>query len=104
MGCNSFEAYFFWKHLKKSGHLSFYWFCALDLQLTVVAQVLIESGCVCTEVEYIVKVQTGSERGAGTDANIFVNITGDLGDTGERQLEDSNNINKFEKNQVYFIV
>ena len=44
---------------------------------------------------------TGDKRGAGTDANIFVNIFGELGDTGDRPLEESKtNKNKFERNQV----
>lgn len=55
------------------------------------------------EVTYIVKVFTGSEFGAGTDANVFLNLYGENGDTGERQLKDSStNINKFERNQVNF--
>jgi len=53
-----------------------------------------------TEVEYLVKVYTGDKFGAGTDANVFVNITGEFGDTGERQLSESNNMNKFERKQV----
>ena len=53
-----------------------------------------------TEIEYTLRVKTGSVFGAGTDANVFINLTGDLGDSGERQLKNSNNINKFEKNKV----
>ena len=50
---------------------------------------------------YHVFVHTGDKRGAGTDANIFLNIFGELGDTGDRPLEESkNNKNKFERNQV----
>lgn len=38
---------------------------------------------------------------AGTDANVFLTIYGDLGDTGERKLAKSeNNKNKFERGQV----
>lgn len=56
---------------------------------------------VSTEVEYIVKVYTGTERFAGTDANVFICIYGEKGDTGERQLKDSStNTNKFEEGQV----
>ena len=44
---------------------------------------------------------TGDKRGAGTNANIFLNIFGELGDTGDRPLEESKtNKNKFERNQV----
>jgi len=46
-------------------------------------------------------VYTGDKRGAGTNANIFLNIFGELGDTGDRPLEESKtNMNKFERNQV----
>lgn len=39
--------------------------------------------------------------GAGTDANVFLTIYGDLGDTGERKLAKSeNNKNKFERGEV----
>lgn len=50
---------------------------------------------------YQVFVHTGDKRGAGTNANIFLNIFGELGDTGDRPLEKSkSNRNKFERNQV----
>ena len=53
-----------------------------------------------TEIQYRVKVVTGDILGAGTDANVFINVYGEFGDTGERHLKDSDNINKFERNQV----
>ncbi|XP_068166911.1 lipoxygenase homology domain-containing protein 1 [Antennarius striatus] len=50
---------------------------------------------------YKVSVRTGDMYGAGTDANVFLNIFGDLGDTGERKLAKSeNNKNKFERGEV----
>ncbi|XP_065519706.1 lipoxygenase homology domain-containing protein 1 isoform X2 [Lathamus discolor] len=53
------------------------------------------------ENTYEVHVLTGSVWGAGTDANVFLSIYGiGRGDTGERQLKRSNNLNKFEKGQV----
>ena len=45
-------------------------------------------------------MKTGDIFGAGTDANVFINMAGDKGDSGERQLQDSNNVNKFERNIV----
>ena len=46
-------------------------------------------------------VFTGDVSGAGTDSNVFINISGEYGDTGERQLKDSqNHRNKFETNQA----
>ncbi|KAM9262068.1 lipoxygenase homology domain-containing protein 1 [Morus bassanus] len=53
------------------------------------------------ENTYEVRVLTGNVWGAGTDANVFLSIYGvGRGDTGERQLKRSNNLNKFEKGQV----
>ncbi|KAJ8405697.1 hypothetical protein AAFF_G00316770 [Aldrovandia affinis] len=48
---------------------------------------------------YKIYVYTGTISGAGTDANVYVNIYGENGDTGERWLRKSNNLNKFEKGQ-----
>jgi lipoxygenase homology domain-containing protein 1 len=48
---------------------------------------------------YRVHVFTGDVSGAGTDANVFVSIYGENGDTGERQLKESQNKNKFERAQ-----
>lgn len=52
---------------------------------------------------YEVHVFTGTMFGAGTDANVYINIYGETGDTGERRLRKSNNLNKFEKCQVSFV-
>ena len=52
------------------------------------------------ENTYEVSVFTGSMWGAGTDANVYVNIYGENGDTGERFLRKSNYLNKFESGQV----
>lgn len=44
---------------------------------------------------------TGDLYGAGTDANVFLTVYGDLGDTGERKLSKSEtNSNKFERGSV----
>ncbi|CAL8278491.1 unnamed protein product [Merluccius merluccius] len=48
---------------------------------------------------YEIHVFTGSLWGAGTDANVYITIYGEVGDTGERLLKKSNRLNKFEKNQ-----
>lgn len=49
-------------------------------------------------VTYKVTVKTGSIRGAGTDANVFAQLFGENGDTGERKLEASGN--NFERGQT----
>lgn len=49
---------------------------------------------------YEVHVFTGTMWGAGTDANVYINVYGETGDTGERWLRKSNHLNKFEKGQV----
>ena len=48
-------------------------------------------------VRYKIEVQTGDRRGAGTNANVFICITGTKGDTGNVPLD--NNKNNFERNQ-----
>ncbi|KAM4578886.1 lipoxygenase homology domain-containing protein 1 [Fundulus diaphanus] len=48
---------------------------------------------------YEVCVFTGDMMGAGTDANVYINIYGENGDTGERSLSNSDNLNKFERGQ-----
>jgi hypothetical protein len=48
-----------------------------------------------------VEVFTGNVKGAGTDANVFLNIFGDKGDSGERKLHKSEtNKDKFESGKV----
>ena len=50
---------------------------------------------------YSVSVYTGDVSGAGTDANVFLTIFGDKGDTGERKLAKSEtHTDKFEKGHV----
>ena len=44
---------------------------------------------------------TGDVKSAGTDANVFLTIYGEYGDTGERQLGKSEtHSNKFERRNV----
>ena len=52
-------------------------------------------------ISYEVSVYTGDKRGAGTDANVFLNIFGERGDTGERTLlKSTTDFNKFERKNV----
>jgi len=54
-----------------------------------------------TEKIYTVNVKTGDKSGCGTNANVFLTIAGEKGDTGERKLAKSETFfDKFEKNQV----
>ncbi|XP_047448234.1 lipoxygenase homology domain-containing protein 1 [Mugil cephalus] len=48
---------------------------------------------------YEVCVFTGDMMGAGTDSNVYINIYGENGDTGERYLKNSDNLNKFERGE-----
>ncbi len=45
--------------------------------------------------KYKVMVYTADKRGAGTDANVSINVFGSQGNSGERKLD--NNKNNFEK-------
>jgi lipoxygenase homology domain-containing protein 1 len=47
---------------------------------------------------YNVKVFTSDERGAGTDADVFINLIGEMGGTGEREL--ANSSNNFERGRL----
>lgn len=52
-------------------------------------------------IKYRITICTGNVSGSGTDASVFLNVIGDLGDTGERLMYMSkNNVNKFEKGNV----
>lgn len=52
-------------------------------------------------VKYIVEVHTGNKSGGGTNSDVFLNIFGEYGDTGERWLKKSEtNKDKFERNKV----
>lgn len=52
-------------------------------------------------LKYRVTICTGNVSGSGTDASVFLNVIGALGDTGERLMVMSkNNVNKFEKGNV----
>ena len=53
-----------------------------------------------TVKDYKITVKTGDTFGAGTDANVFLNIYGSMGDTGKRPLEKSQNRNKFERSNA----
>jgi hypothetical protein len=49
-------------------------------------------------VRYKVAVTTGDRRGAGTDANVFITIFGENGDSGEQKLSGARNC--FERNKT----
>ena len=51
-------------------------------------------------MSYIVKVTTGKVRGAGTDANVFVSMFGNMTDSGPLALDRSEHRNKFEAGQT----
>jgi len=52
-------------------------------------------------INYVVKVHTGKKMGASTDANVFIAIFGEQGDTGERPLiRSKTSSNKFEKGSI----
>lgn len=50
--------------------------------------------------DYIVKVKTSDRVAAGTDANVFVQLTGEEGVSQTLELKKSNKPNKFERNQL----
>ncbi len=51
--------------------------------------------------DYVVDVFTGDVSRAGTNADVFITVYGDLGDSGEKKLIKSDtHADKFERNQV----
>ena len=53
-----------------------------------------------TVLKYEVTVMTGEYWNAGTEANVYMTIYGERGDTGVRQLYHSNQAQKFCMGQV----
>ena len=53
-----------------------------------------------TVLKYHVMVYTGEDDGSDTDANVYLNIYGEKGDTGKRVLLVSNNDHKFRSGQI----
>lgn len=75
-------------------------YCIVSPYANILA-LLSECCCVVVVIKYRVTVCTGKFGGSGTDATVFLNLIGDLGDTGERTLVNcKNNVNKFEKGNV----
>ncbi len=57
--------------------------------------------CVFSVHKYRVHVITGDVKGAGTDANVFITLFGQYGDSGERPLTKSEtHTDKFERGKV----
>ncbi len=51
--------------------------------------------------KYVVDVYTGDKLRAGTNANVFLQMFGELGDSGEKKLiKSETHLDKFERNQV----
>uniref|UniRef100_A0A670JIB8 Lipoxygenase homology PLAT domains 1 n=1 Tax=Podarcis muralis TaxID=64176 RepID=A0A670JIB8_PODMU len=50
--------------------------------------------------EYTIQVKTSDVGAAGTDANVFMIIFGENGDSGTLALKEANTSNKFERNQL----
>ncbi|XP_060092590.1 lipoxygenase homology domain-containing protein 1 [Heteronotia binoei] len=76
------------------------WLASDEEDKELVVELMPEEGSELEANVYEVHVITGSVTGAGTDANVYVAIYGERGDTGERHLKRSDHMNKFEKDQV----
>ena len=79
------------------------------LQARHIASCLVhKTACVVTSVLiaglYHLAIKTGDEKNSGTDANVWVQVYGDKGDTGQVQLKKSGIMeNLFERGQTdYF--
>nr|XP_020662186.1 lipoxygenase homology domain-containing protein 1 [Pogona vitticeps] len=76
------------------------WLASDEEDKELVVELIPDEGSELEANTYEVHVLTGTVWGAGTDANVYLSIYGERGDTGERHLKRSKNLNKFEKNQV----
>ncbi|XP_034956813.2 lipoxygenase homology domain-containing protein 1 [Zootoca vivipara] len=76
------------------------WLARDEEDKELVVELIPEDGDEIEANLYEVNVITGGVWGAGTDANVYLSIYGERGDTGERHLKRSDHLNKFEKNQV----
>ena len=57
--------------------------------------------CLLSATSYHVSIKTGDTSQAGTDANVYLKIFGDKGDSGILQLRSSDNTkNKFERGRT----
>ena len=71
----------------------------------MIGPILLHELCIyhylCVDKKYVVNVVTGDHRGGGTDANVFLTMYGDKGDSGERKLHKSEtNTDKFERGKT----
>ncbi|XP_059360394.1 lipoxygenase homology domain-containing protein 1-like [Carassius carassius] len=75
------------------------WLASDEEDGEMVVELLPEDNEELEENTYEVHIFTGNMMGAGSDANVFINIYGENGDTGERPLRKSSHLNKFERGQ-----
>ncbi|KAK2899220.1 hypothetical protein Q8A67_010638 [Cirrhinus molitorella] len=75
------------------------WLASDEEDGEMVVELLPEDNEELEENTYELNIFTGNMMGAGSDANVFINIYGENGDTGERPLRKSNHLNKFERGQ-----
>ncbi|KAL2100047.1 hypothetical protein ACEWY4_004441 [Coilia grayii] len=61
---------------------------------------VIDGEAMVEPTNYIIKVKTGECMGAGTDANVWIVVFGENGDTGPLRLKHSDHRNKFERSQT----
>uniref|UniRef100_A0A8C1NXH5 Lipoxygenase homology domains 1b n=1 Tax=Cyprinus carpio TaxID=7962 RepID=A0A8C1NXH5_CYPCA len=75
------------------------WLASDEEDGEMVVELLPEDNEELEENTYDVHIFTGNMMGAGSDANVFINLYGENGDTGERPLRKSSHLNKFERGQ-----
>jgi hypothetical protein len=63
--------------------------------------VLGANGIVADTTTYVIRVHTGDIKGAGTDANVYLFLYGEKGDSGRLELRKSETYrNAFERNRI----
>ena len=72
-----------------------------DGQTERVLPVLGANGMVADTTTYTIRVHTGDVKGAGTDANVYLYLYGEQGDSGRLELRKSETYrNPFERNRI----
>ena len=74
--------------------------CTMNLTPCAFTKIYTFTKCICliiSESKYKVSVYTGNKSGAGTDANVYITLFGENGDSGEKIIDD--NKNNFERGE-----
>lgn len=77
------------------------WFAKDEDDGRIVRELTLNGSEILDQTRYVFKVKTGTDSGAGTDADVYVQLFGKKGETDKVRLQASENTkNKFEAGQT----